>query len=211
MRMKQRLYLSVAAGALFATCRRPAGASSRADGGRHRQRRHRRRGHRTERPRGRRVGDRGDHRSADPLRQDGGHRRPGPLRRARSAEGQIQGVGARLRPRRFRRRSTASPASSSISRAVPAPNEAAAAQYYPAIYWYSMLKIPDASQFGGKRRHSGEGQAERLAQPDEEQRLRRLPSARPAVDAHDPDGVRRVQDRRRRLDAAAPSPGRRAS
>jgi hypothetical protein len=34
--------------------------------------------------------------------------------------------------------------------AVPAPNEAAAAQYYPAIYWYSMLKIPEASQFGGK-------------------------------------------------------------
>jgi hypothetical protein len=34
--------------------------------------------------------------------------------------------------------------------AVPAPNEAAAAQYYPAIYWYSMLKIPDAGQFGGK-------------------------------------------------------------
>lgn len=34
-------------------------------------------------------------------------------------------------------------------RAVPAPNEAAAAQYYPAIYWYSMLKIPPASEFGG--------------------------------------------------------------
>jgi hypothetical protein len=34
--------------------------------------------------------------------------------------------------------------------AVPAPNEAAAAQYYPAIYWYAMLTIPDASQFGGK-------------------------------------------------------------
>jgi len=34
--------------------------------------------------------------------------------------------------------------------ALPAPNEAAAAQYYPAIYWYSMLKVPDASQFGGK-------------------------------------------------------------
>jgi hypothetical protein len=33
--------------------------------------------------------------------------------------------------------------------AVVAPSEAAAAQYYPAIYWYSMLKIPDASQFGG--------------------------------------------------------------
>ncbi len=34
--------------------------------------------------------------------------------------------------------------------AVPAPNERAAAQYYPAIYWYSMLKMPAADQFGGK-------------------------------------------------------------
>jgi len=34
--------------------------------------------------------------------------------------------------------------------AVAAPNEAEAAKYYPAIYWYSMLKIPDASQFGKK-------------------------------------------------------------
>jgi len=34
--------------------------------------------------------------------------------------------------------------------AVPAPNEAAAAQYYPAIYWFAMLKIPDKDQFAGK-------------------------------------------------------------
>jgi hypothetical protein len=33
--------------------------------------------------------------------------------------------------------------------AVPAPSDREAAQYYPAIYWYSMLKIPEASQFGG--------------------------------------------------------------
>src|SRR5215467_6564869 len=26
--------------------------------------------------------------------------------------------------------------------AVPAPNERAAAQYYPAIYWYAMMKMP---------------------------------------------------------------------
>jgi hypothetical protein len=32
-------------------------------------------------------------------------------------------------------------------KAVVAPNEAAAAEYYPAIYWYSMLKIPDKSEF----------------------------------------------------------------
>ena len=34
--------------------------------------------------------------------------------------------------------------------AVKAPNDAAAAQYYPAIYWYSMMKIPGPDQFGGK-------------------------------------------------------------
>ena len=33
--------------------------------------------------------------------------------------------------------------------ATPAPNEAAAAQYYPAIYWYAMLKIPAKSEFPG--------------------------------------------------------------
>ena len=32
--------------------------------------------------------------------------------------------------------------------ATPAPNDAAAAQYYPAIYWYSMLHIPTANEFG---------------------------------------------------------------
>jgi hypothetical protein len=33
--------------------------------------------------------------------------------------------------------------------AVIAPTEAAAAHYYPAAYWYAMLKIPPASDFGG--------------------------------------------------------------
>jgi hypothetical protein len=32
-------------------------------------------------------------------------------------------------------------------KAVVARSEAAAAEYYPAIYWYSMLKIPDKSEF----------------------------------------------------------------
>ena len=34
--------------------------------------------------------------------------------------------------------------------ATVAPDEAAAAQYYPAIYWYSMLHIPGAADFGGE-------------------------------------------------------------
>jgi hypothetical protein len=32
--------------------------------------------------------------------------------------------------------------------AVPAPSAAAAAFYYPAIYWYAMMKVPAAEQFG---------------------------------------------------------------
>jgi hypothetical protein len=34
--------------------------------------------------------------------------------------------------------------------AVPAPSAAAAAHYYPAIYWYSMLNLPKPEDFGGK-------------------------------------------------------------
>jgi hypothetical protein len=34
--------------------------------------------------------------------------------------------------------------------AIKAPNEAAAAHYYPAIYWYAMMKIPGKDEFGGK-------------------------------------------------------------
>src|SRR3984957_4872432 len=36
--------------------------------------------------------------------------------------------------------------------AVKAPDEKAAAQYYPAIYWYSMLKVPGESAFSGQQR-----------------------------------------------------------
>jgi hypothetical protein len=34
-------------------------------------------------------------------------------------------------------------------KAVVAPNPRAAAQYYPASYWYSLIKVPDASEFPG--------------------------------------------------------------
>jgi hypothetical protein len=32
---------------------------------------------------------------------------------------------------------------------VPAPNEAAAAEYYPPVYWLSLIKIPDKTEFPG--------------------------------------------------------------
>ena len=49
-------------------------------------------------------------------------------------------------------KATAKPGQRLAITAKAAPNEAAAAHYYPAIYWYAMLKIPPADQFGGKGR-----------------------------------------------------------
>ncbi len=47
-------------------------------------------------------------------------------------------------------KTTSQPGKTVTIAAVPAPNEKAAANYYPAIYWYSMMKIPAKEQFGGK-------------------------------------------------------------
>ena len=46
-------------------------------------------------------------------------------------------------------------------KALVAPSPAAAAEYYPAIYWFSMLKIPDKSQFPGTG-EKGNGLPEKL-------------------------------------------------
>ena len=46
-------------------------------------------------------------------------------------------------------------------RAVTAPNEAAAAEYFPAIYWYAMLKVPEANLFPGTG-PNGNGMPERI-------------------------------------------------
>jgi hypothetical protein len=43
----------------------------------------------------------------------------------------------------------ATPGQSLKLQAVIAPDAAAAAQYYPAIYWYSLLKVPPAAEFPG--------------------------------------------------------------
>src|SRR3954464_6013597 len=46
--------------------------------------------------------------------------------------------------------------------AVKAPNDKAAAEYYPPIYWLSMAKMPDKSEFPGTG-HAGNGINERVA------------------------------------------------
>jgi hypothetical protein len=44
---------------------------------------------------------------------------------------------------------TAEPGKTFNIAAVPAPSEAEAAEYYPGMYWYAMLKIPASSEFPG--------------------------------------------------------------
>ena len=86
--------------------------------------------------------------------------------------------------------------------AVLAPNAAAAAHYYPAIYWYTMMKIPPASEFGGKSDNSRKDHAERLAAADEQCRLHWLSSAWAGIDAHDSGSARQIQFRRGSMAAA---------
>jgi hypothetical protein len=47
-------------------------------------------------------------------------------------------------------KTTSAPGKTLTLAAKPAPDEKAAAQYYPAIYWYSMMKVPGKELFGGK-------------------------------------------------------------
>ena len=72
-----------------------------------------------------------------------------------SAEGELRGLGARLRPRRLREDQSDAGQDARISRRCPRPTTTAAAQYYPAIYWYSMLQIPAKSDFPGTGRARG--------------------------------------------------------
>ena len=190
MRMTRALYCWRRRRRACARAERAAGAAAGADRhrrGRHRQRRHRRRGHRPERPGSRRLGDRGNHATCPPATPRWSSpttraatscptcRRPSTRSGcAATASSTSPKVDARARPAaqshaRWRRRT-----------------KPAAAKYYPAIYWYSMLKIPPKSEFGGSTDIPAKVKQDRLAERHEEQRLRRLPPARPAVDAHDP-------------------------
>jgi len=81
--------------------------------------------------------------------------------------------------------------------AVAAPNAAAAAHYYPAIYWYSMLKIPPESELSGTAIYADPGASKidgQLAPPNEEHRLHGLPPDRSGSDPHDSGSIRLVQN-----------------
>ena len=88
--------------------------------------------------------------------------------------------------------------------ATPAPTPADAAKYYPAIHWYSLLKIPDSGRDGGSREFCRQREPAAVDRIDEEPRLHRLPPARTALDAHDAGLARHLPLGHRRL--APPHP-----
>src|SRR3982074_3026 len=144
------------------------------------------------------MGDRGDHRSPDPLCQDGGHGRPRPLPGARPSQSQIQGLGARLRSRRLaegRRRA---------GQAARSQGDAGTERGGGGAVLSGDLLVLDAQDPGcqpvrRQERHSRKGHPGRVAHRDQEQSLRRLSPTRPAVHPHDPGGIGRVQVGRRRV------------
>ncbi len=171
--------------------------------------RHRRRGDEPERAGSRRLGDRRDPRSADPLRQDGRHRRSGPLCRARSAASEIYRLGARLRPRRFGQgRGRARQAAQSHRRA------GAERRGRRAVLSGDLLVFDAENSRRRSVRRQERYSRTRPSQTDwlntdEEQRLHRLPSARRPRHAHAAEGAWRIQNLRRGLGAPrAVRPGR---
>ena len=83
--------------------------------------------------------------------QDRRHRRSRPLPRARSAEGELQRVGARLRPGGFAEGAGAPGQDAEPDRGRRAERRAPRREYYPAGYWFSLLQVPDEERVPGHR------------------------------------------------------------
>ena len=88
-----------------------------------------------------------------------------------------QRLGPRLRPRRFGQ-SDGSSGPTLASRETRRHRRRAAAVVYPAIYWYSMMKVPSADEVS-----SCLGRREPVPRIGQESVVHRLPSDRPARDA----------------------------
>ena len=151
---------------------------------------------------GRRLGDRRDDRPADQVREDGRDRRSGPLRPARSAESQLSGLGARLRPRRLGQGGWRAGQAAQSDRGARAERSRRGASTIPRSTGTRCWKIP-AEDNSAARAIFPKDHAGRLAEADEEHRLHRLSSARPASDAHHPGAFGDFKSRRR-LDAPHP-------
>ncbi len=147
------------------------------------------------------MGDRRDHRSADPLHA----RASSPTTRAATSfpicRSPTTRSGCAATASSTRRSCAPSPASISTTPRCEAPND----RRCRALLSGDLLVHDDEAAAGeGLRRldrHPEEHHARHLASAHEQRRLRRLPSARPGGDAHHSGAIWAVQVRRRRVDA----------
>ena len=141
---------------------------------------------RATRARSRRVGHRGNGPAAHEVPQDRRHGRPTavicfPTCRKPTYVLWVRGYGLVDSPR-----TAVTPGSRVALHAVVAPDARAAAQIYPANYWYSLIRVPRANAVPGHRsrrqRHRARyGDAAPLDQSDQDG-LQRVPSARQSGD-----------------------------
>ena len=195
-----RLQLASVLAIVLLTVMLGRGQVARAFGG-HRWRRHRRRGHRAEGPGSRRLGRRRNDRSPHPADQDRRHRRSGALPVARSAEGDLRGLGPRLWSRGLDRRSRRRPGQQlALTRGSRRRAPSVAAESYPAQYWLSLLQVPPRERLPGHRavgqRHFAQRPQPGRVDPQHRQhrRLHRLPPDGRQGDARDPRAARQVPD-----------------
>ena len=87
--------------------------------------------------------------SADEVREDRRHRRSGPLPAAGPAEGRTTTCGFAVTGSSIHGRFRRHRGKNLNLTAIVAPSAVAAAQYYPAGYWFSMMQVPDAKEFPG--------------------------------------------------------------
>ena len=200
MRPKASLHLSVAAiGAallLIVPAARLAAQQTAPAGVTVGDKRSRRRGHRPERARSRRLGDRGDDRPAHQIRQDRRDRRSGPLRAARPAEGQLQRLGARLRPGRFAEGRRATPGKIAQSHSgAGAERGRGGANIIRRSTGIRCSRSPTRASSPALGRNGNGMPANMKSQAQWLDVVKtdgciHLPSARQQGDAHDPEGIR---------------------
>ncbi len=165
---------------------------------RDRPRRHRRRGHERERPRGRRLGDRGDRGLRHAFREDRRHRRSRPLRRARICRPPTINSGCAVTALRTRRKSPAPPGLRE-----PHRNGRAERRRRGAGIPGSVLVLDDEGAATQRGREPA-GRRQSILGVDQEPLVHRLSSDRPARDAHGPAPVRPFRERSGSVGAAHP-------
>ena len=148
------------------------------------------------------LGHCGDQRPADEVREDRGHRRSRPVPDPGPAGGEVQRVGARLRSRRLAE-------GAGVAGHEPEPQR----RHRPErprrgrVLPRRLLVLADEGAAGqrlprhrtiGQRHRAGHAQPARVAAPDEERHLPRVPPAREQGDARDSRRARQPSRRRRR-------------